>query len=120
MPTFVYEWIVEFCKRNNIKKDTNVLVPWILSTTWEITHYHLFQDVVEERFDAEYLIAIAAAIGLLTVIAAVALALMLMRCRRNAHSRASANRRKKRSRYVKIGDYKAGFITNIMQPSLLS
>ena len=81
-----------------MKKIRTIYSDKILLTTLQITHYYLFQDVVEERFDAEYLIAIAAAIGLLTVIAAVALALMLMRCRRNAHSRASANRRKKRSR----------------------
>ena len=62
-----------------------------------------FQDVVEERFDAEYLIAIAAAIGLLALIASIALALMAIRCRRNTRSRSAvaAHRRRKRSRYQK-------------------
>ena len=44
----------------------------------------LFQDVVEERFDLDYALALGVAGALVLLIASVAVALLVMRCRNRA------------------------------------
>ena len=53
------------------------------------------QDVVEERFDAEYLIALVVAVSLISLIALIAVALTVMRCR---HRLAGEKRRRRGGR----------------------
>lgn len=61
--------------------EINVSEPlrFLLTTTLSSRH---FQDVVEERFNMEYLIAMIVATILVTLISFVAVTLMVMRCRR--------------------------------------